>query len=130
MALNPVSSVSSTHLLPKPKNLSLSNLKDPSSEGLLFLKDREKIIGGLVISYAEGRAWFKRKFGFDLNEDRSEDLSIVYCGSHSCAIAITVGFYLMKGQCSENAFAETFVPMYMKFTIAIFSRFNTQPAGI
>jgi len=39
--------------------------------------DREKIVGGLVITYGETYAWFKRKFGFDLAEDHTEDLTIV-----------------------------------------------------
>ena len=34
------------------------------------------MIGGLVIPYTEARAWFKRAYDIDVNEDGPEDLNI------------------------------------------------------
>ena len=36
----------------------------------------KKIVGGLIISYADGWQWFKRTYGIELKKDHSQDLSI------------------------------------------------------
>ena len=79
-----ITTMSSTPPMPStstplnPKDLSYpSSSSDPGDDDLPPpIEVFKKIVGGLIISYADGWEWFKRKYGIELDKDHSEDLSI------------------------------------------------------
>ena len=60
------------------KDLSFPSSSSNSGEDHLPppIKVYKKIVGGLIISYADSWEWFKRTYNIELDKDHSEDLSI------------------------------------------------------
>ena len=50
----------------------------PSTSEADYPEAHGAIAGGLVIPYKEGWEWFKRRYDEDLDEDHSEDLTILW----------------------------------------------------